>query len=393
MKTHVGLFHSARLTEYTQQLSAGKNVEPIPTRYGVDDAPGKSRARGMIFVSPRALLHFINFNGVLGEYCILMMKVDSWITQGYINGLNSQRELDAATIMSQRSTIARQSTDAADTLSLLARIEAGMRQNRDEFTVQLKSVRSDLGEKIQEANERVVEVLEVLEEANKKLDEAAVERARMLSTIGNIAEMLVEKSLTSTMNPEDPDLVHHYAIIARPIQINKSQGHRLELICAQNKNVDRSIKAKLADPDHEWSVLTDKKYNASPIDLRNNSKVRVCARLDQLEADENARRVMDVNAKNRNLKEEIAEHNRDVRAWNKAHKTESKRPLRKFSTEKIPSPEKFKWSGIGMKWNARNATFVENDLITLDQLLDIVHKTNTDTQRSPYNSEDEADAP
>ncbi|KAG2971060.1 hypothetical protein PC121_g23930 [Phytophthora cactorum] len=259
---------------------------------------------------------------------------------GYINGLNSQRELDAATIMSQRSTIARQSTDAADTLSLLARIEAGMRQNRDEFTVQLKSVRSDL----------------------------AVERARMLSTIGNIAEMLVEKSLTSTMNPEDPDLVHHYAIIARPIQINKSQGHRLELICAQNKNVDRSIKAKLADPDHEWSVLTDKKYNASPIDLRNNSK-------------------------NRNLKEEIAEHNRDVRAWNKAHKTESKRPLRKFSTEKIPSPEKFKWSGIGMKWNARNATFVENDLITLDQLLDIVHKTNTDTQRSPYNSEDEADAP
>ncbi|KAG3113487.1 hypothetical protein C6341_g27752, partial [Phytophthora cactorum] len=90
---------------------------------------------------------------------------------GYINGLNSQRELDAATITSQRSTIARQSTDAADTLSLLARIEAGMRQNRDEFTVQLKSVRSDL----------------------------AVERARMLSTIGNIAEMLVEKSLTSTM--------------------------------------------------------------------------------------------------------------------------------------------------------------------------------------------------
>ncbi|KAG3191725.1 hypothetical protein PC129_g25073, partial [Phytophthora cactorum] len=171
MKTHVGLFHSARLTEYTQQLSAGKNVEPIPTRYGVDDAPGKSRARGMIFVSPRALLHFINFNGVLGEYCILMMKVDSWITQGYINGLNSQRELDAATITSQRSTIVRQSTDAADTLSLLARIEAGMRQNRDEFTVQLKSVRSDL----------------------------AVERARMLSTIGNIAEMLVEKSLTSTM--------------------------------------------------------------------------------------------------------------------------------------------------------------------------------------------------
>lgn len=226
-------------------------------------------------------------------------------------------------------------------------------------------------EKHAEANEKRAEA------ADKKADAAAFNLEEIKKTVGNVVEMLQEKSILSTMNPVNPDHIHHFVCMGYKFTCTDTgkDGWVLTFTSGQDAHVSNVMRKKYKDTDHNWTVQIDKHYNANGVDLRNNIKTTVDTHVKEFITSTNAKRVAKADRQNRKLKKRIEAHN-------KKHPDEK----RVFKDEKI-KVVKIKRSDIPISCQKLTARYIENDIMSYDEFLELIKSVNEETQKSPFQSE------
>lgn len=163
-------------------------------------------------------------------------------------------------------------------------------------------------------------------------------RTTLESKLDTVVGMLRQKSVVSTKNPRNREKVHHFLVMGYDFMDEENRNaRRLSFIAGQETRIRVAKKQKLEDEDHQWAVELEKHYNANPIDLRNNIEDVV----------------------NEFIKNRLQEINADATI-----------PI---SREDIP-----------ITCKKLSATYIENDYISYEELIDVIRSVNVDTQRCPY---------
>lgn len=154
-------------------------------------------------------------------------------------------------------------------------------------------------------------------------------KTSLTSKLDTVVGMLTAKSIVSTMNPRNPNMVHHFIVMGHSFTDESNRnGKRLSFIAGQETRIKAAKRQKL---EHRWNVEIEKQYNANPIDLRNNIADVVNAYI------------------NRRAKE------------------------LQIAREAIP-----------ITCKKLSATYVDNEYISYEELKEVINRVNFDTQRSPY---------
>lgn len=194
--------------------------------------------------------------------------------------------------------------------------------------------------------------------------------------LNTVVTMLQEKSIVSTRNPANPKLVHNFVAMGYDFTHNETnrKGRTLSFIAGQESSIRNAMRKKYADPNHQWNVQIEKHYNANPIDLRNNIKTIVNDFLDKKIREVNTTRATHVDTQNVALKEEIRLHN-----------LQNPTQKRLFRNEKV-KVVKIGRDDIPIDCKKLGASYIENEYVTYDELLQVIIDVNVQTQASPYQS-------
>ena len=244
----------------------------------------------------------------------------------------------------------------------------------------LESTLSNLLSKVDgivDSNKRLEKHAEEQEKLAKKAEfDLNSVKTSLNSKLDRVVTMLQEKSIVSTINPSNSKLHHNFVVMGyKFVEENGLQGRKISFIAGQEVNVRGAMRKKFDDEDHDWTVQVGMHYNANPIDLRNNIQSRVSKFLKEVITKENLRRAHEVSMKNEACREEIKEHN-------KANPDGK----RFFRDEKI-SVVKLHRSEIPISCTRTTASYVENDYVSYDELIEVIKSVNDNTQKSPYESE------
>ena len=225
-------------------------------------------------------------------------------------------------------------------------------------------------DKIVDSNERLEE-----EAKNAKFNLDKVSKS-LNSKLDTVVTMLQEKSVVSTMNPNNPKLHHNFVCMGYKFtDEDQQQGRKLSFIAGQEVNVRKAMRKKFDDEGHDWTVQVGMHYNANPIDLRNNIQSRISKYLKEVIAYVNLKRSTNTDRQNARLKKEI-------KAYNKLNPDKK----RSFTKEK-KSYVKLERRDIPISCNRTSASYIDNDYVSYDDLIEVIRGVNTETQKSPYQSE------
>lgn len=186
---------------------------------------------------------------------------------------------------------------------------------------------------------------QLLEKNNQLLDHAEDLKYDLESTktslttkLDTVVGMLEAKSRVSTMNPRNPNMIHHFLVMGHSfIDESNRNGKRLSFIAGQDTRIRSAKRQKLEDNEHQWVVEIEKHYNANPIDLRNNIADAVNSFI--------RRRIEEINAS---------------------------------STVQITRED------IPITCKKLSATYVDNEYVSFEELKEVIDSVNFNTQRSPY---------
>ena len=228
-------------------------------------------------------------------------------------------------------------------------------------------------EKIDRLERKIDELLGYAIDTKDTLDDVQNDLTEAREDIQIATTYLVEKSKTSTLNPADPNKHHCFAATG----FKKASGERIvKFIAGQKSYVDKTIDKNVNVNNH--AIVIKPFYNANGIDLRQNAHAEFGVRRNQVIDRINKENKAADAAFNAQLRTEIRNHNKH---------SETKRV---YADEKKVTP-KIKVKDISVKFSKLSFTYVANDYMSYDDVLQIVIDVNDITQSSPISSEDEDD--
>ncbi len=187
--------------------------------------------------------------------------------------------------------------------------------------------------------------------------------------------MLEEKSLKSTIDPENPNLVTHYCVLV-PKNRNATKTRTI-LVRGQMSRIDKVIEEKSDDFEAHVS------YSANSINLIINAQ----AKYDQMVTDYITTHNEPIIERNNTLAEAINEFNRLARIHNRKH-PKDQRTLRSIKEEKEPLLCK---KDIPIMFGRTYITYEQNRFFKYEQVVNCIETMKLETQRSPAESFDEAE--
>ena len=188
--------------------------------------------------------------------------------------------------------------------------------------------------------------------------------------------LLEEKSLKSTINPENPKLITYYAVLV-PKNRNVSKTRTI-LVRGQRDRIDKVIGENSEDFEAHVS------YSANSINLIINAQARFAQLMDDYLATYNE----PIIERNRVLTNAINEFNRLARIHNRKHPDDQCK-LRSIKDEKEPLLCK---KDIPIMFGRTFITYETNKHICYKDVINCIETMRLDTQRSPADSFDEAES-
>ncbi len=187
----------------------------------------------------------------------------------------------------------------------------------------------------------------------------------------NTMEHLTDKSLVSTMNPDDESKHHNFAV-SRLVKIDGTII--LKLISGQRSYVNDTINEYI---DDGYDIVIPITYNANGIDLRQNcSKEFTKFRKEHLK-EFNLAKKQEVEQFNNALEEEIKQYNRKHPNNKRIFENECHKYVRVLIKD------------IHIKWNKCTIEYVDNECITFDDCIDLIKRVNHITQTNPLSESDD----
>ncbi len=204
--------------------------------------------------------------------------------------------------------------------------------------------------------------------ANAKLDVIQDDLTETKEEVQLAKMYLVEKSLTSTMNPSDENDHHYFGVVVR----TTANGLELKYATGQKKYVTARIK-KLRILGYEIAISPF--YNANGIDLRQNISSEFMKRRGELLRSINEKIAADDQLFNDALLDEIQQYN-----------TIHSGSRRTFADEKQTTPF-VRVRDIPVNFDRLSVTYVENPYMSYDDVIGIITDVNNATQESPLPSD------
>lgn len=283
-----------------------------------------------------------------------------------------------------------ESENASALRSYAMNLMAAFRIYQDELIIakdRAMNIKDDRIDSLESMLMKVLKNTEVLVGDNQELKETAARSEFNLKKVGSrldtVVHMLKEKCVVSTMNPKDSSL-HHYFLVMGYEFIDKDTGKNgryLVFISGQKVNVRRAMRKKLNDLAHNWTVQIKMHYNANPIDLRNNVKDHVNTHISKRITEINTKRQSKIDKYNEKLKKKIDEYNKqnpkNFIDFHTHHQKKKFQPIR--------------FNDILIECNKRTASYIENEYISYDELLETIQNVDVKTKTSPYQSENNSD--
>ena len=187
--------------------------------------------------------------------------------------------------------------------------------------------------------------------------------------------MLEEKSRMSTINPTNPKLITHYAVLVpKNLNMNKT---RTILVRGQMSRINTVI----AENDDEYTPYVS--YSANSINLIINAQ----ARFEEMRAEYITSYNEPIIERNQLLALAIVDHNKEVEKHNRKY-PKDKRPLRYLSKEK---EVELCIKDIPIKFGRTFISYESNKHICYKDVVNCIETMRFDTQRSPADSFDEAE--
>ncbi len=187
--------------------------------------------------------------------------------------------------------------------------------------------------------------------------------------------MLEAKSLKSTIDPENPNLVTHYCVLV-PKNRNATKTRTI-LVRGQMSRIDKVIE------EHSENFEAHVSYSANSINLIINAQ----AKYDQMVTDYITTHNEPIIERNNALAEAINEFNRLARIHNRKH-PKDQRTLRSIKEEKEPLLCK---KDIPIMFGRTYITYEQNRFFKYEQVVNCIETMKLETQRSPAESFDEAE--
>ncbi len=187
--------------------------------------------------------------------------------------------------------------------------------------------------------------------------------------------MLEEKSLKSTIDPENPNLVTHYCVLV-PKNRNATKTRTI-IVRGQMARIDKVIE------EHSEDFEAHVSYSANSINLIINAQ----AKYDQMVTDYITTHNEPIIERNNALAEAINEFNRLARIHNRKHPN-NQRTLRSIKEEKEPLLCK---KDIPIIFGRTYITYEQNRFFKYEQVVNCIETMKLETQRSPAESFDEAE--
>ncbi len=190
--------------------------------------------------------------------------------------------------------------------------------------------------------------------------------------------MLEEKSLKSTIDPEKPELITHYAVLV-PKNRNYSK-HITMLVRAQMKQINKVIGEN--SEDYDAHIF----YSANSINLIINAQ----AKYDQMIEDYITIHNEPIIERNRVLAIAIDDFNRNARSHNRKLPSDSK-DLIKLRSIKDEKEKLMCKKDIPIKFGRTKIIYEQNTHFTYEQVVNCIETMRLETQRSPAESFDETE--
>jgi hypothetical protein len=188
--------------------------------------------------------------------------------------------------------------------------------------------------------------------------------------LGESLNYLVDRSYHSTIDPEDPGKVTHFAILAPD---NNTRTGKTVLIRGQLKYITRVID----DYKESHVPIVDCTYNANAINLINNAR----AKYNRMVREYIYNRNISIRAANRRLNEEIKRHNNTLVQMKRKKQTTTM--IKRFISEE--KAQLFGLSDIAIVFNSTHIWFEPNPHFTYHDVIKNIIDTNDLTQKSPIN--------
>ena len=240
----------------------------------------------------------------------------------------------------------------------------------DKIDVQSKKI-DKLQSTVESQSAEIRELLGYAKETVETLHEVQDDLTETKEEVTIAKSYLEEKSKTSTKNPSDHNLHHHFGATTY-----KFEGkQKVTFVSGQKYYVDKTINSRVSKNGHK--IIINPFYNANGIDLRQNVleeyKVRRADRIKTIN-EENAANDFEVNEQ---LKIDIRKHN-------KANPNNK----RIFSAEKQKTPL-VRIKDISVDFKKLSFTYTPNPHMSFKEVLQIIIDVNEITQESPLQSDEE----
>lgn len=188
--------------------------------------------------------------------------------------------------------------------------------------------------------------------------------------LGESLNYLVDKSYHSTIDPEDPGKVTHFAILAPD---NNTRIGKTLLIRGQIKYINRVI--NLYKETHV--PVVDCTYNANAINLITNARTKYNQMVRKYIYTYN----VPIRAANERLKEEIKRHNATLTQMKRKKQTTTM--VKRFLSEE--KAQLLGLADIAIGFNSTNIWFEPNPHFTYHDVIKNITDTNELTQKCPIN--------
>ena len=240
----------------------------------------------------------------------------------------------------------------------------------DKIDVQSKKI-DKLQSTVESQSAEIRELLGYAKETVETLHEVQDDLTETKEEVTIAKSYLEEKGKTSTKNPSDHNLHHHFGATTY-----KFEGkQKVTFVSGQKYYVDKTINSRVSKNGHK--IIINPFYNANGIDLRQNVleeyKVRRADRIKTIN-EENAANDFEVNEQ---LKIDIRKHN-------KANPNNK----RIFSAEKQKTPL-VRIKDISVDFKKLSFTYTPNLHMSFKEVLQIIIDVNEITQESPLQSDEE----
>lgn len=272
-------------------------------------------------------------------------------------------------------------------------------------------------ESLQTANDNIVDLQDTLEltrdevlENRNRVIETHLKVVRTTKVVEEIDNLLREKSFTSTLNPSNENYVHYALVVVKRF----GRDCKIVISSGQSCYIDKRKQELIAD---NFEVVEDKFYQANGIDYRRNVQSKVLEFIEKrMEPFNNPillareRLYNEIEEFNKQLKEQIYKHNSDLTNAVELH-NQSCLPkdriyltaktiyrykgikifgkLRSFERERrdydkeIRIGRAYQLPDVPITVNSKNIYWKPNKYILYEDLLEIIHKVNIETQSSP----------